>query len=396
MRSGILRAGLITLCIFSSAAAARADEFLFAYISLTDDPHYAAERRYTGTILKQPYPPLSGAKLAIRDSRVIGRPLGIEFKLLEQAVGPGADVAATIQSLNQETGAAIFLLDLPVDILRAAADKLAAAPLFLFNLRNRDNGLRNENCALNLYHPVPSYRMLTDALAQHLFKKGWKKILMLRGPGEADQAYAESFLASARRVRLDIVGEREFELTNDPRKRDKSNVALLTGGLDYDAIFIADQDGEFSRYVPYQTYLPRPLVGDEGLTPAAWHWTWERHGAPQLNQRFARIEKNRRMSSEDWAAWASIKSVVTAIRKTESIDLGDLRKFLTQPDTAIDVYKGTPSSYRAWNNQLRQPILLHSYNAVAERAPIEGFLHKINYLDTLGTDEPESGCTLAK
>jgi ABC transporter substrate binding protein (PQQ-dependent alcohol dehydrogenase system) len=268
--------------------------------------------------------------------------------------------------------------------------------VLLFNLRNRDDDLRNQACAPNLYHTAPSHRMLSDALAQYLFKKGWTKVLMLRGPGAGDTAYADAFLASARRLRLEIVADREFELTNDPRKRDQSNVALLTGGPDYDAIFIADADGEFGRYVPYQSYLPRPLVGDQGLSPAAWHWTWERHGAPQLNQRFARIEKSRRMAGADWAAWIAVKSVVAAIRNTGSTEPGALRGFLIDPDTTIDGYKGAPSSFRAWNNQLRQPILLHTHNAVIARAPIEGFLHPVSYLDTLGYDRRESTCASAE
>ena len=396
VRRAILFAGLLALCTATWPAAVRAQEFVFAYVGIEDDPYYMAERRYTGLTLKQAYPPLPGARMGLRDSRIVGRSLGMTFRLVEKTVPGAADVAAAIEALNRETGAQVFLLDLPAEMLRATARRLVDAPLFLFNVRNRDNDLREENCAPNLFHALPSYRMLTDALAQYLFKKGWKKVLMLRGPGDADRAYADSFLASARRMRLEIVGDRRFELTNDPRNREESNVALMTGGYDYDVIFIADQDGEFGRYVPYQTYLPRPLIGDEGLSPAAWHWTWERHGAPQLNQRFARIEKARRMRSEDWAAWASVKSVVTAIRKTGSTGLAGLRRFLTQPDTAIDVYKGPPTSFRAWNNQLRQPILLHSHNAVIARAPVEGFLHRDNYLDTLGYDREESACVLEK
>ena len=396
MRKEILLACLFALSATCWPAIARANEFVFAYVGIEGDPYYLAGRRYTGLTLKQPHPPLPGAKMAIRDSRIIGRSLGITFKLIEQAASGADELATVIEALHAEAGAKVFLLDVPAAMLRATAGRLAGAPLLLFNIRNRDNDLRNENCAPNLYHAVPSYRMLTDALAQYLFKKGWTKVLVLRGPGEPDQAYANSFSASARRMRLDIVGDRGFELTNDPRKRGESNVALMTGGPDYDVIFIADQDGEFGRYVPYQTYLPRPLVGDEGLTPAAWHWTWERHGAPQLNQRFARIEKTRRMSGADWAAWVSIKSVVAAIRKTGSSDLGGLRRFLTDPDTTIDTYKGSPSSFRAWNNQLRQPILLHTHNAVVARAPVEGFLHETNYLDTLGFDRGESKCVLAR
>ena len=88
--------------------------------------------------------------------------------------------------------------------------------------------------------------------------------------------------------------------------------------------------------------------------------------------------------------------MVAAIHKTGSSDLGGLRRFHTDPDTTIDTYKGSPSSFRAWNNQLCQPILLHTHNAVVARAPVEGFLHEINYLDTLGYDSGESKCVLAR
>ncbi len=387
-------ASLLALVATAWPGTLRAEVFVFAYVGVAEDPYYMAERRYTGLVLKQPHRPLPGAKLALRDSRIIGRALGLEFKLIEHFLPADGNVAAAIESLRRDTGARAFLLDLPADRLRATAEKLAGAPVLLFNLRNRDDELRRAACTPNLYHTAPSHRMLTDALAQYLFKKGWTKVMILRGPGAADAAYAGAFIASARRLRIEIVADREFELTNDPRKRDQSNVALLTGGSDYDAIFIADARGEFGRYVAYQSYLPRPLIGDQGLSPAAWHWTWERHGAPQLNQRFARIEKSRRMAGADWAAWIAVKSVVAAIRNSGATELDGLRKFLIDPDTTIDGYKGAPSSFRAWNNQLRQPILLHTHNAVIARAPIDGFLHPVSYLDTLGSDRKESSCDL--
>ena len=110
---------------------------------------------------------------------------------------------------------------------------------------------------------------------------------MLEGEHEDDGRSSRAFAQSAGKYGLNIVDTRTFKLGNDPRHRDRINVALLTEG-DYDAVFLADSVGEFGRYVPYQTLLPRPVVGSEGLRASAWHWTWERHGAPQLNQRFGK------------------------------------------------------------------------------------------------------------
>jgi hypothetical protein len=53
-------------------------------------------------------------------------------------------------------------------------------------------------------------------------------------------------------------------------------------------------------------------------------------------------------------------------------------------------------SVRPWDHQLRQAMLLASPYAVVASAPVEGALHRLNDLDTLGDDEPETPCHLDK
>ena len=195
-----------------------------------------------------------------------------------------------------------MLLDLPQDAMAEAVATEGATGL-LVNIRDIGDRWRGEDCAPRLVHTMPSRAMLTDALAQHLRVQGWERVLLLRGPLPDDVAEAEAVRASAEKFGLEIVDEREFEVTNDPRRRDLSNIALLTGGARYDVVWLADSEGEFGRYVPYATREARPVVGSEGLRARAWDWTWERNGAPQLNQRFRRLA-GRDMTPEDWAAWA--------------------------------------------------------------------------------------------
>ena len=136
-----------------------------------------------------------------------------------------------------------------------------------------------------------------------------------------------------------------------------------------------------------------PVVGTEGLQAASWHWAWERHGAPQLNQRFERHAK-RRMQSPDWAAWAAVKSIVESVLRTKSTEFEIVGAYLRSDRLNLDAYKGNPVSYRSWDNQLRQPVLLHTYNAVTDRAPIRGFLHPTENMDSLGYDQGETLCKL--
>ena len=108
------------------------------------------------------------------------------------------------------------------------------------------------------------------------------------------------------------MAERPFQPGNDPRQRELNNPLLLTSGVDYDVIYIADSESEFARDLLYHTQLPRPLVGSEGLLAQGWHWAWERHGAPQLNKR-VRKQAQRPMDDGMWAAWVAIKALTEAI-----------------------------------------------------------------------------------
>ncbi len=112
-----------------------------------------------------------------------------------------------------------------------------------------------------------------------VFKK-WRKVLLLEGPETGDTAFAAAFTRSAKRFGINIDAVRDFVPGNDPRERDQNNIALMTSGSDAELVFISDVEGEFGRYVQYQTKNPLPVLGTEGLQASSWHWTWERHGDP--------------------------------------------------------------------------------------------------------------------
>jgi ABC transporter substrate binding protein (PQQ-dependent alcohol dehydrogenase system) len=295
--------------------------------------------------------------------------------------------------LRDETGIRFFIVDADAESLLALADALRNDGVLLFNISEIADRLRRDDCRANLMHVIPSRAMLTDAMAQYLVSRNWRRVLVLRGALRADKVLSASFERSARKFGLKIAAVKDFVLSNDPRERGQNNVRLLTAGPDHDVVFLADSEGEFGRYVPYQTHKPRPVIGTEGLVASAWHWAWERHGAPQLNQRFERKAK-REMRDADWAAWAAYRVIVEALTRTQGTDFEILSAYLKGDALTFDAYKGNPSSFRSWNNQLRQPILVRTHNAVTARAPLDGFLHQRDVLDTLGIDEPESRCLL--
>jgi ABC transporter substrate binding protein (PQQ-dependent alcohol dehydrogenase system) len=374
--------------LFGSAQAQQA--LVMGYLFRPDDPAYQPHAAYTGLMLLDRHPALDGARLAMRDSRIVGRAVGISFDLVERPVAEGEDAVAAARKLLEATR--ILVLDLPLAETLAVADALGSEGAILLNPRHGDPALRGADCRPALFHTVPSLDMRMDALAQFARRRGWESVLVLEGPLPEDRSLSAAFQASARKFGLQVVEVRAFAPGNDPRNREQSNVALLTAEADYDLVFVADTEGDFARYIPYQTYAPRPVIGSEGLIADGWHWTWERHGAPQLNQRFEKLA-GRRMQEQDWAGWAAIKAVVEAAVRSRSADPKALREALLSPEFQFDGYKGTAVSFRPWDRQLRQPILLHTHNAVIQRAPLEGFLHETNTLDTLGADRAESACS---
>ena len=386
---------LLALCLGATGGpvAAADTSFAFVYLYRDDDDAYRRHRAYTGLVLRDRQRPLDGVRAGLRESRVKGRRLGIQFELTERALAPDESAVDMIRTLQTTDEARVFIADLPLAEVITLGQSLKDDPIIVLNARHADDRLRGADCSRVLFHTLPSQAMLMDGLAQFLVKKNWKKVLILEGDAPRDPMLADAFARSAAKFRLKTVDRRSFVLSNDPRIRDQSNVALITSGIRSEVIFLADSMGEFGRYVPYQTQQPILIVGTEGLRASAWHWTWERHGAPQLNQRFHRIAK-RRMTGHDYAGWAGVKTVVEAITRTGSVDITKIRQFLVSDDLTFDTYKGAPGNFRAWNQQLRQPVLLHLHNAVVARTPLPEFLHQQNSLDTLGSDLPESPCRM--
>ena len=392
MRRGlVLASGLLALALAAAPpAGAAAEEFPIGYVALKKDPRYTVKRTFARYLTEALGSPYVGARVAVEESKFAGSAVGVEFKL-ERRRAKSEDRLVKSALRLVDDGARYILVDAPAALVDEVARATQDLDVLLFNVTARDDVLRQEQCRPHLLHVIPSHAMTTDALVQYLISRKWREALVLTGPRPEDKQLTVAFERSATRFGVKIVEQRPFVLSNDPREREKNNVALLTAGADYDVVFVADTDGEFARDVPYQTVRPRLVVGSEGLAAAGWHWSWERHGAPQLEKRFRKKAK-RPMRDFDWAAWMAVKAVVEAVLRTGGGDFAAVRDYLLGDEIVLDGFKGNRVNFRPWNRQLRQPLLLVTHNWVVDRAPLRGFLHQTNNLDTLGFDERDSRC----
>lgn len=362
------------------------------YLGLENDPRNAPDLTYTDIQLAPPDDPFTGAQMGIADEAIVAKANGFSLSLDEQKGKDLPDLVTRARAMAA-AGERFAILDLPDDLVDQLAAQVKDLPLTLINASAHGDYLR-DRCYPNLLHTAASDRMLEDALVQYLRTRNWNKVLVLEGPLPRDKAIAEAFKASAARLRLAVVDTRTFTLSRTPDSQENNDALLVTGGIDYDVVFVADTEGEYGRYLPYSTQLPRPIVGTAGLVPAEWHWSWDRDGATQVTSRFLKAtDRRREMTGTDWSTWMAAKAIADAYGRSPDIsDPGKIDAYLRSDDLKLDGSKGYSLNFRSWDGQLRQPLVLSTENAVIAAPPMPGFLHQTNDLDTLGEDEPEHQC----
>ena len=380
---------VVALGLWSSAALSEGPVTI-GYLGLQDDPRYHPDVVYTRIEIAPGGNPIDGATMGVADLKVVSDAVGQVVSLDHQEATDAASLTAKVQDMVA-AGEQFIILDLPADLVEQVATATSDLAVTLVNATAPEDRLRSL-CIPNLLHSAASDRMNADALVQYLRLRNWTKVLMLVGPLERDKAMADAFRASADRQRFQISDTREFTLATDPANRERNNTQLITGGVDYDIVFVADNQGEFSRYLPYDTQLPRLVVGSTGLVASEWQWSWDRDGSTQVTVRFEELTDGRRMTGQDWATWIAAKAIVTSYAKARSDDYEKIAAYIRGERLKIDGSKGVQLNFRPWDGQLRMPIVLATHNAVIAEAPLEGFLHQTNTLDTLGTDEPEHSC----
>lgn len=378
----------------AAPAAAPRQSIVIGYVEIEGDPRYEPVRAYERLILKMRDHPFAGAQVGIDEAAALVRVLNTEFKLERITVKSAAEVAPAVMQAARERRIGFFLIDAPAEAFKPLATAAAGRDVLLFNVAAEEDSLRRNLCAREFVHVVPSLAMRTDALMQYLVSRKWRDLLVLEGPQPADAEMAKAFTRSAQKFGAQVVADQHFKPGTDPREREQNDPLLLTAiRSNYDVVFVADEAFDFVRQVPYHTSQPRPVVGSIDLEPVGWHWTWEHNGAPQVNSRFDKRSGGRHMEGMDWAAWIAVKMIVQSALRTRSADFKKQRDFILG-DAGFDGDKGLPVGVRPWDHQVRQAVLLAAPYMVVASAPLEGFLHRLNGLDTLGDDKPETPCHL--
>jgi ABC transporter substrate binding protein (PQQ-dependent alcohol dehydrogenase system) len=337
---------------------------------------------------------LEGARLAVQDNNTAAFLTGQTTQLTETILEP-AQSAATAARALADRGIKVIVAALVAGDLLDVADAVKGSGTVVLNASATDDRLRGADCRADLFHVAPSRAMLGDALAQFLALKRWTRIFLVVGPHPEDKLYADAFKASAAKFNLDVLAEKPWTFGPLAKARADSPVEadalVFTREIDADIIVVADEADDFGDFVPYHTWNPRLVAGTQGLVATTWHPAQQAWGSTQLQNRFTKLA-GRAMRPLDYQAWAAVRVLGEAALRTRGVDVAALAAYMAGPRFQLAAFKGVAESFRDWDHQLRQPILIAQPRAIVSVSPQPGYLHERTSLDTLGVDSPETAC----
>ena len=270
------------------------------FVEIEGDPRHEPIRGYERLILKTREHPFAGAQVGIDEAKALTRVLKIDFALERITVKSADEVAPAVAAGARDAGIHFFIIDAPAEAFKPLAAAVRG-PRRAAVQRHRARGLR---CAATSARarsciPIPSLAMSMDALVQYLVSRKWRDFLVLQGPLPADAAMTKAFEAlgarnSARASwRTSSSSSAPIRASASRTIRRCSPPAAATTTWSSSPTKRSISPARF----PITTVRARPVVGAIDLEPVAWHWTWERNGAPQVNSRFQKLTGGRRMES---------------------------------------------------------------------------------------------------
>lgn len=339
---------------------------------------------------------LQGAEFGIQEINRSGAFLGKQYTLVKEVVPVGGDLRAAAEKLLV-AGHTLIVADLEAADLLAIADLPQARDALILDARTSDDSLRQADCRNNVFHLLPNWAMRADALGQYLARKNWRRWLLLTGVTPADRAYAAAVKRAALRNSAKIVAEQTFKYDtrsdgeSGAREQLQAQVPAATHvAADYDVLFVTDTANAFGEYLLYNTWAPKLVVGTQGLTAVAWDHQFREYAARSVQYRFFLLAR-RDMSERDYGNWLATAVISEAVTRGGKTDTASIRSYLLSDQFSVPANKGEGLTFRRWDHQLRQPLLLFGPHLLVSMAPQADSGAPL-LTDTLGFDQKQSEC----
>jgi ABC transporter substrate binding protein (PQQ-dependent alcohol dehydrogenase system) len=340
---------------------------------------------------------LQGAQFGLEEINKNGRFLGRQYELVKIIVPRAGEVREAARKALA-SGHLLIVADLEAKDLLAVSDLPEAQKALVLDARTSDDSLRQADCRDNVFHILPNYAMRADALGQYLARKNWRRWFLLSGATAADQAYAAAAKRAATRFGAKIVAEKTYEYRSDPedesggREQVQAQLPPVTHiPAPYDVVFVTDNSNAFGDYLLFNTWDSRLVVGTHGLVAEAWDHQFREYAARGVLYRFFQAAK-REMTERDYGNWLSVAVIGEAVSRGGKTDAAAMKTYILSEQFSVPANKGEGLTFRRWDHQLRQPLLLFGPRMLVSMAPQSDAHHPKYQTDTLGFDQPQSEC----
>ena len=157
-----------------------------------------------------------------------------------------------------------------------------------------------------------------------------------------------------------------------------------------DALWVANTDEGFGDYLLYRTYSPSLVVGTQGLRRSPGTSPIPNPAPCILQNALPRSPSARPPSATTPPGSACARSPTRpCAHKTTA---PELKEFLLSDEFKLEGFKGQALTFRTWDHQMRQPIILGGGTRVRLDLAAGRLPAPENLTDTLGFDEPETKC----
>ena len=365
---------------------------------------------------------VAAAELAAEEANYIAEAFGKIVRLKTEKASSPDDAAKKATKLIRQGRVKAILGGGNDSLTRAIQDTTAREGVIFLNTMSRSEALRGSRCHRLTFHVEGSLAMYTDAIGQWLIsgakKTRWGFLTPDSGAGAEMERLAKRALERNRgtAVAREVVPPSTRDYRGAFAKLAKagpdvliinlSGPPLLTAlaqftelGLEVHVAGAAMETLEFWRAEP--TTLT-------GVWPALWFYGFRKYSGRELNKRLAE-RLGHPAESHAWASYTAMKAVWEAVLKGGRSDATGLVSFFEQ-GRGVDAHKGVPLTFRPWDHQLRQPLMVLRSKVPPPGKPRWDIFDEVDevplrgtpgesraaVLDTLGLSATESQCKFTR
>ncbi len=361
---------------------------------------------------------VEGARLAAEEANYVAGAFGKVVRLLAEVATSPDDAEKKARKLVRQGGAKAILGGGDDLLTRAIQGTSAREGVIYLNTMSRSEALRGARCHRLTFHVEASLAMYTDAMGQWLVRRAKQPRWGFLTPDSQAGAEMERLAARALRrnggtvVAREVVpaGTRDYRGTLTTLAKAGPDVvimnlagpSLLQALAQFTELSLTVQvAGPVMEAVEFWQAEPARLTG---VWPVLWFHRFRRYSGRELNKRLAKA-LGHPAESHAWASYTAMKAVWEAVLRGGRDDTAGLVSYF-EKGRGVDAHKGQPLTFRPWDHQLRQPLMVVRSQVPAADAkrwdifdllgevPLRGTPgeNRAAVLDTLGLSAAESTC----